>query len=151
MKRLFYLFSILALTVALSSCSGNTKSAEGEDVAEENLSEEAARQKVVSNSYKYFLKKDFEKVAELYYIKEGATEKEIKEMKDNIAALCQLSLSQGIWAEHGSVKSWTFVEETVKGDKATLTYELVFEDGFTKKDKSKLQKEADGKWYLTIF
>lgn len=133
MKIIF--MSILAcglLTIGLCGCGpSNTPG----DVAE------AAAKAVISN--------DFDKFVDYVYVKEGTSDEEEKQGKEQLSAMLKAKTgSEESKYTDCKVLSCDLNDE---GDKAKVEVEFTLKDGSTKTDKMPVRKGKDGKWGVVLY
>ena len=133
MKKIF--MSILAcglLTIGLCGCGpSNTP----EDIAE------AAAKAMISN--------DFDKFVDYVYVKEGTSEEEEKQGKEQLSAM--LKAKTGNEDQKYTDCKVLNCELNDGGDKAKVEVEFTLKDGSTKTDKMPVRKGKDGKWGVVLY
>lgn len=131
MKKIF--MSILAcglLTIGLCGCGpSNTP----EDVAE------AAAKAMISN--------DFDKFVGYVYVKEGTSEEEEKQGKEQLSAMLKAKTRN----EEPKDCKVLNCELNDGGDRAKVEVEFTLKDGSTKTDKIPVRKGKDGKWGVVLY
>ncbi len=130
MKKIFSMLAVVMAMCALTACGGgNTPSS------------------AVSKAYDAFIDKDYPAFVDCLAGSENATEKERQEMLELIEWKGQASIE-----ENGGIASYEILSEEIAedGQSAVVKAKITYGDGKVKEEKSKVVKNADGDWKLSL-
>lgn len=135
MKKVATLFGIIAMILAMASCSSNTPAG------------------VAEKSVKCIQEKDYKGYVDLVYFNEkDSTSKEDKEkIKEMLVSLME-EKADSEYKKTGGIKSFETVSEEISEDEKTakVVMKLTYGNGTSKEENIKLRKDADGNWRIDI-
>ena len=102
---------------------------------------EAAAKAMISN--------DFDKFVDYVYVKEGTSEEEEKQGKEQLSAM--LKAKTGNEDQKYTDCKVLNCELNDGGDRAKVEVEFTLKDGSTKTDKMPVRKGKDGKWGVVLY
>lgn len=122
MKKILFFFCACAMVVVMSSCGG------GADTS--------TPQGVMEAYFKCAQKGDIDGIVELMDLKDDT-------QKDTYKGLLKLGEE-----EMKKIKDYKIKDVKEDGDKATVTYEMIDNDGNSKDSQQTLKKDKDGNWKI---